>query len=135
MSRRLLPVVSLALGGALLLAACGEPGQQVSIAEGNYPVTVENCGAEVTFEKAPERLVLLKNASVTYLETLAVLDRAVARAGEYPSEYYDDDTLATLADIPLLTDRTDTSGHLQISKEAVLAEEPDLVFGNVDNLE
>ncbi|MDP9822668.1 ABC transporter substrate-binding protein [Nocardioides massiliensis] len=133
--RRLVPVVSFALGGALLLAACGEPGQQEVAAEGNYPVTVENCGAEVTFEQAPERLVLLKSASVTYLDALGVLDRAVARAGEYPPDYYDADTLATLVDIPLLTDRTDTSGHLQISKEAVLEQEPDLVFGSVDNLE
>lgn len=133
-ARRLVPLLSLAVGGAWLLAACGEPGQQQDAAEGNYPVTVENCGAEVTFDRAPERIVLLKSASVTYLDALGLLDRVVARAGEYPPDYYDADTLDALAEIDLLTDRTDASGHLQISKEAVLAQEPDLVFGHIDNL-
>lgn len=122
--------------GALVLAGCGEPGtQQVAApAEGSYPVTVENCGAEVSFEAAPERMILLKSASVPYLAALDVLDRVVARAGKYPAEYYDEDTLAALDAIPLLTDRTDTSGHLQISREVVIDQEPDLVLGHVDNL-
>jgi len=137
--RRLRRTLVTAVGttGLLVLAACGEAGTRAVPADagGAYPVTVENCGAEVTFDAAPERLVLLKSASVTYLARLGVLDRAVARAGQYPREYYDEETWATLEEVPLLTDRVDTSGHLQISREAVLAEEPDLVFGLVDNLD
>ncbi|MDP3969374.1 MAG: ABC transporter substrate-binding protein [Nocardioides sp.] len=123
--------------GALLLAGCGEPGtqQDAAPAEGAYPVTVENCGAEVTFDAAPERMVLLKSASVPYLAALDVLDQVVARAGQYPSEYYDEETLAALEEVPSLTERTDTSGHLQISREVVIGQEPDLVLGQVDNLE
>ncbi|MFI5842197.1 ABC transporter substrate-binding protein [Catenuloplanes sp. NPDC051500] len=88
----------------------------------------------MTFDKAPERVVLLKSAAVPYLRDLGVLNRVTARAGRYPAEYYDAATLAELAKIPLLTDKTDTSGHLQISKEVVISQQPDLVLGEVDNL-
>ncbi|MBJ7529099.1 MAG: ABC transporter substrate-binding protein [Nocardioides sp.] len=77
---------------------------------------------------------MLKSAAVPYLHDLGVLDRVVARAGLYPSEYYDEQTLAELDAIPELTSDTDTSGHLQISKEVVVAQRPDLVLGEVDNL-
>ncbi|MDN5570822.1 MAG: ABC transporter substrate-binding protein [Propionibacteriaceae bacterium] len=97
-------------------------------------VTVTNCGAEVSFAAVPERVVLLKSASVPFLAELGVLDHVVARAGVYPREYYDDATWAALEAIPVLTDQIDTSGHLQISREEVLAQRPDLVLGEVDNI-
>lgn len=103
-------------------------------AEG-YPVTVENCGDDVTFDRAPTNVVLLKSAAVPFLDDLGVLDRVGARAGEYPRDYYEDRTWAELDEIPALTGRTDASGHLQISKEVVIDEEPDLVLGEVDNLD
>jgi len=119
------------------LAACGGEATgpvPTSSSTGSYPVTVRNCGADVTFDRAPERLVLLKSSAVPFLHELGVMDRVTARAGAYPSEYYDDETLAELEDIPLLTDQMDSSGHLQISKEVVISQEPDLVLGQVDNL-
>lgn len=124
---------------AALLAGCGSdtddaPSAAGSAEAGAYPVTVENCGAEVTFTAQPERVVLLKSASVPFLRELGVLDRVTARAGQYPAGYYDDATLAELDEIPLLTDRTDSSGHLLISRETVIGQEPDLVIGEVDNL-
>ncbi|WP_305788703.1 ABC transporter substrate-binding protein [Symbioplanes lichenis] len=97
-------------------------------------MTVTNCGAEVTFEKAPQRIVMLKSAAVPYLHDLGVMDRVTARAGQYPKDYYDAATLAELDKVPLLTDKTDTRGHLQISKEVVISQQPDLVLGEVDNL-
>jgi iron complex transport system substrate-binding protein len=99
-----------------------------------YPMTLANCGADVTFDKAPERVVLLKSAAVPYLHSLGVMDRVTARAGQYPKAYYDAATQAEIDKIPLLTDKTDTSGHLQISKEVVISQQPDLVLGEVDNL-
>ncbi|XVV13983.1 ABC transporter substrate-binding protein [Actinoplanes sp. CA-131856] len=119
----------------LSLAGCGAAADDKEAASGgNYPLTVTNCGADVKFDKAPERTVLLKSAAVPYLHDLGVLDRVTARAGAYPKEYYDAATQAELDKIPLLTDKTDTSGHLQISKEVVISQQPDLVFGEVDNL-
>ncbi|NYE37443.1 iron complex transport system substrate-binding protein [Nocardioides cavernae] len=129
------------VAAALLLAggltACGAgsgDGEPTSTGTGSYPLTIENCGADVTFDAAPERLVLLKSSAVPYLHELGVMDRVTARAGAYPEEYYDDETLAELEDIPLLTDQMDSSGHLQISQEVVISQEPDLVLGQVDNL-
>lgn len=122
---------------ALMLAtttACGADAAGEEATADGFPVTIENCGAEVTFDAPPERVVMLKSSAVPYLHALGVMDQVVARAGEYPADYYDTETQAELDDIPLLTDEMDTSGHLQISKEVVIAEEPDLVLGEVDNL-
>ena len=129
-------VVPLAASLLLLLAGCGAAGSEDTQAEAGagYPLTVQNCGVDVTFDKAPERVVLLKSAAVPYLQSLGVLDRVTARAGQYPKEYYDAATLTALDQVPLLTEKTDTSGHLQISKEVVISQQPDLVLGEVDNL-
>lgn len=136
-----MPILPSRLVTTLLLAAgltaCGSAAddrEPTSAATGGYPVTIENCGADVTFDQAPERVVLLKSSSVPFLHALDVLDRVTARAGQYPTEYFDDETLAELDEIPLLTDELDSSGHLQISKEVVIGQEPDLVLGEVDNL-
>lgn len=120
----------LAVSLTLLLAGCGAAAAPTAASA----VTVSNCGVDVTFDRAPERVVLLKSAAVPYLHALGVMDRVVSRAGQYPKEYYDAATQAEIDRIPLLTDKTDTSGHLQISKEVVIAQTPDLVLGQVDNL-
>ncbi|WP_034646656.1 ABC transporter substrate-binding protein [Corynebacterium sputi] len=121
------------LGAAALLlglAACGDAADTAS----SDAVTVENCGQDVSFDAPPERVTLLKSASVPTLDRLGVLDRVTARAGVYPPEYYDASTLAQLDQIPLITDRLDDSGHLQISREEVTATAPDLVLGETDTV-
>ncbi|GLY33836.1 ABC transporter substrate-binding protein [Kineosporia sp. NBRC 101731] len=122
----------------ILLVGCGASSTTSSTraadASGNYPLTVGNCGDEVTFTAAPERVLLLKSASVPYLSALGVLSDVTARAGAYPADYYDEATQKALDEIPLLTDKTDTSGHLQISQEVVISQEPDLVLGEAQNL-
>ncbi|WP_104054727.1 MULTISPECIES: ABC transporter substrate-binding protein [unclassified Arthrobacter] len=131
-TRFLAAATALAVG----LAGCGtEVSDGAPATGGNYPVTVENCGMEVVFEQRPERGVLLRSAAVPYLHELGVLDDFItARAGAYPRGYYDDETWAELERIPMLSDELDTSGHLQISKEAVLAQEPQIVLGGAVNL-
>lgn len=124
----------------LALAGCGsdaadKPGQQAVQSDGAFPVTIENCGTKITFDKAPEKGVLLKSAAVPYLHEIGVLDKVVtARAGAYSRDYYDDKTWAELKGIPMLSDEIDSGGHLQISKEVVLAQQPQIVFGSADNL-
>ena len=113
---------------ALPLAACAEDSAtEASIA-------VENCGETVTFDAPPESVTLLKSASVPALDSLGVLDRVTAKAGQYPEEYYDDELNARLDEIPTLTDQLDAGGHLQISREAVVAANPDLVIGHTDTI-
>lgn len=134
-----LTVAGAALGAVLALSACGGTAQQSSSADtggqGGYPATVPSCGAEVSFEQAPERIVLLKSASVPALHELGVLDRAVAKAGAYPLESYDDETRAQLEQIPSLGGDVDASGHLSVSQEAVMAQDPDVVMGQAENLD
>ncbi|UUW87054.1 ABC transporter substrate-binding protein [Pimelobacter simplex] len=127
-----------ASASVLALSSCGlssDGGRSATGGSGGpYPLTIENCGADVTLDAAPEKVVLLKSAAVPYLAELGVLDKVTARAGEYPRDYYDDATFAALEKIPALTGKTDTSGHLLISKEVVIGKEPDLVLGEIDNL-
>jgi len=100
-----------------------------------YPVTVTNCGVEVVFESAPQRIALLNAAALPALDALDLLDRVVTRAGAFPSEYYAADVIATLDDIPSIGgDDIDASGHFQISQEAIIAAEPDLVMGLPDGI-
>lgn len=127
-----------ATAAVLVLTSCGLVQDHEDTAPepsgDGFPLTLENCGSEVRLDAAPERVVMLKSSAVPFLSELGVLDRVTARAGEYPSDYYDDRTWAALEEIPALTGKTDTSGHLQISKEVVIDQEPDLVLGEVDNL-
>ncbi|MDR7276516.1 ABC transporter substrate-binding protein [Catenuloplanes atrovinosus] len=124
------PLAAILTATLMLATACGAGGAPA----GPRAVTVSNCGVDVTFGATPRRVVLLKSAAVPYLHELGVMDRVTARAGVYPAEYYDPATLAELDRIPLLTDEMDTSGHLRISKETVIAQQPDLVLGEVENL-
>ncbi|WP_246021318.1 ABC transporter substrate-binding protein [Arthrobacter echini] len=132
-------VLSLALASTLSLALAGcssaaGPDEAATDESGEYPLTIMNCGKEVILAAPPERVVLLDSSPVTFLHLLDVMDRVVARAGTYPSEYYDADTQAEIDRIPLLTDKLDTSGHLQISQEVVMAQEPDLVLGTAEGM-
>lgn len=130
----------------LLAAGCGGdataggeatgPGSGASAAPGDtqYPITVENCGVEVEFEAPPQRVALMESAPVTILHGLGVLDSVVLRAGAFPEAYYDDEVNAAIADIESLGDELDTSGHLQISEEVIVNEQPELVLGLPDGI-
>ncbi|GAA3603300.1 ABC transporter substrate-binding protein [Marihabitans asiaticum] len=125
---------------ALTLAACGsgaDSSGEASTAsdDGHYPVTITSCGEEMTFESEPQDVVMLKSAWVPFLSPLGVLDHVTAKAGAYPEGYYDEETTAQVEQIEVLTDRVDSSGHLIISKEAVLEREPDLVLGHTEGLD
>lgn len=129
-------VVAASLVALTALSACGgsDGGGGAAAQPGAYPVTVANCGAQVTLQQAPHRVVMLKSAAVPFLNDLGVLDRVTARAGAFPPGYYDQATQAKVNKIPSLTDKVDSSGHLQISKETVISQRPDLVLGEVENL-
>jgi len=127
---------SAATVGVLVLALTGCAGAEASehapSASGSatsYPLTITNCGEEVVFETAPERVILLESAPVTILDGLGVLDRVVARAGTFPADYYEADLTERIAQIETLSDDLDASGHLAMSIEVVLAQDPDLALG------
>lgn len=121
----------------MLLSACSatdEPeAPQDEQAEG-FPLTIDNCGTEVTFDTPPERVMLLESAPVTILDGIGALDRVIARGGSFPPEYYDDELAEAIDDVPVLSEDLDASGHLMISQEEIVAQSPDLVLGLPDGV-
>jgi iron complex transport system substrate-binding protein len=101
---------------------------------GGFPLELANCEATLRFDAPPERIVLLESAPVTTLDGIGVLDRVVSRAGAFPPGYYDEDLAARIEEIPALSEDIDASGHLQISQELVIAQQPDIVFGLPDGV-
>jgi len=131
--RRLVPAL---LAGALLAttAGCADSGDPAAAevpAEGApstaaptttpsaYPLTLDNCGVEVTFDAPPERVVTIKSSATELLLALGVGDRIVGTGfpdGPAPAEYAD-----AAAALPVLSDRVPAA-------EVVLEAEPDLVY-------
>lgn len=121
----------------LLLAGCanesGETGSaeptgasdvgagSADVATG-YPVTVENCGREVTFDAAPEQVVSLWQAPTEMMLALGLGDRITAMAGNYAA--YPDDLAEEAGTIPEIG-----SAMAWPSREVLLSEAPDLVVG------
>jgi iron complex transport system substrate-binding protein len=127
----------LPLGAVLLLAGCGGGGAGDSVGGADaveddaasssaptgsgeaYPVTVDNCGFELTVDAAPQRVVTIKSSTTEMLLALGLGDRVVGAAfldGPFP-----DDLADAGADVPVLSDRAP-------GPEAVLTVEPDLVY-------
>ena len=124
------------VGAVGLTAACsagsgsdGTGGSDGGGAAEGFPLELANCEATLRFDAPPERIVLLESAPVTTLDGIGVLDRVVSRAGAFPPGYYEEDLAARIEAIPALSEDIDASGHLQISQEMVIAQEPDIVFG------
>lgn len=118
----------LAVGAALAtapLVGCGE-SEPVSqsprgpLGEGTttYPLKLDNCGIELTFDAPPQRVVSLDQGSTELLLSLGLADRIVGTAS------WTDPILESLADansgVPRLADNAPTY-------EIVLGAEPDFV--------
>ncbi|WP_407318360.1 putative F420-0 ABC transporter substrate-binding protein [Isoptericola halotolerans] len=87
-----------------------------------YPLTLDNCGTEVTFEAAPERVVTIKSSTAETLLALGFGDRVVGAAfldGEVP-DWLADAAAGTAVAEPVSDEVPGT--------EAVLELEPDLVY-------
>jgi iron complex transport system substrate-binding protein len=108
---------------ALTLASCSAAADDsVPAAESASPaaVTVDNCGFDLTVETAPSRIVTIKSTSTEMLLALGLGDRIIGEAfpdGDVPEQW-----ATAAADIPLISD-------FAPSQEAVLALEPDFVYG------
>ncbi|WP_213014521.1 ABC transporter substrate-binding protein [Aeromicrobium sp. CFBP 8757] len=121
----LLTVVALT---ASLLAACGSGSMTGTASEAtlagtegrtDYPLTItDNCGVDVTIEKAPERAVSVNQGSTEILLSLGLQDRMVGTATW--TDAVRPNLAAANAEVPRLGDDA-------VSYERVLKEEPDLV--------
>lgn len=120
-------VIGLTLAAVMTvgLAGCGaseavEPAASAAPGQGStdYPVTIENCGVEVTVDAAPQRVVSLDQNSTEILLSLGLEDRIVGTAS------WTDPVLDSLAeanaDVPRLADNAPTY-------EVALGADPDFV--------
>jgi iron complex transport system substrate-binding protein len=112
---------------ATLLAACGSGSSDrssdgtIAGTEGKttYPLTIkDNCGVDVTIDKAPERAVSVNQGSTEILLSLGLQDRMVGTATW--TDAVRPNLAKANASVPRLSDNT-------VSYERVLREEPDLV--------
>ena len=124
------PLLAAPFAAVLLLAGCASgstagpadsagAGDAADAAASGFPLTLDNCGTEVTFESAPERVVTIKSSTLELLLALGLEDRVIGSAfsdGPAPEEYAD-----AASGIEVLSDKVP-------SQEATLAAEPDLVF-------
>jgi iron complex transport system substrate-binding protein len=117
--------------GAAVLAGCGQDASPRSertseaTSEGatDYPLTLKNCGVDVTYEQAPQRAVTLNQSAAEILISLGVGDRVVGTG-------YEIDTVpAEIAQayeaIPLLSGSGEFVPH-----EKLLAAQPDFVYSS-----
>lgn len=147
MRRRMTSVTAVGAVGlavALALSSCGSGGSGGSDGAAgttgpggsggsggsgaHYPLTIENCGYEMTFDRAPEKVVVMQGASVGEAETLIELgleDRIMLSAQEYGA-----------SDIPGMAEKVSAlpddgltlNDAMDIPAEQILSRQPDLVL-------
>lgn len=136
--------MAIATSAALFVAGCGsddgkdaastpttEPAptsSTVTPAPTTYPLTIDNCGREVTFEAPPERVLILNGASVAEAESLIALgleDHVLANSQTYGISE-DPEMVDAVAALP--TGDLTLNDSYEVPREQVLALEPDLVI-------
>lgn len=91
-----------------------------ALAATTYPLTLQNCGVDVTVAKAPERVVTIKSTATELLLSLGLGDKIVGvgfQDGPLPN-----DLAAAGANLKVLADKLP-------AQEVVLETEPDFVYG------
>lgn len=104
------------------------PSVTATAAPTTYPLTIENCGRKLTFDKAPSRVVLLNGTSVAEVEsflTLGLQDRILANSQSYGVSD-DPSMVAKIKNVP--TAGLKLNDNFEVPREQVLALKPDLVI-------
>ncbi|MFJ4867042.1 ABC transporter substrate-binding protein [Streptomyces sp. NPDC088757] len=116
--RVLLPAAAL----VPLLAGCSAPAEQAPAAKAapGFPYTVTNCGVQSTFQAPPERVVTM-NQHVTEIMLALGLEKSLVGTA-----YLDD---AVLPAYEKAYDSVPVLAKEYPSKEALLAANPDFVYG------
>lgn len=128
------------LTAAVTLAACGgddnagsagssQPAaSSAPAARTTYPLTIQNCGRSITFDKAPRRVITYYQTTLETLLALGVQDRIIGRAK---------------LEEPALPDQAEAAGSIRElsksltapTKEILLTSRPDFVFARLPGTE
>lgn len=90
--------------------------------EGDFPITIENANRDLTFDKAPERVIGLYQQEAELFAALDLEDKLVGYS--IVSENTPEDLAEKLEEIPVLSE----NGYP--SKEIILEKDPDFVIGS-----
>lgn len=129
-----LAVVAVAAISAVALTGCAgaSPATTASTAAGSpgttaYPLTIDNCGHKVTFERAPQRVLILNGTSVGEAESFVLLglQHTVLANAQFYGVSDDPSMVASLKALP--TGGLKMNKNFDVPAEQVLAARPDLV--------
>lgn len=120
--KTLRPLVAPALAAIALITACGAEVQDSANAAGGRQITVTNCGAPLTIDGVPERVVTNDTGITEMMFALGLADRLVGYT-TYPGKERDIATSPWRADFERTTELGDA-----FTKEIVQAAAPDFVF-------
>jgi iron complex transport system substrate-binding protein len=118
-----------ALATALLLAGCGDSDDAASTAAAKsvYPLTIDNCGQEITLGQRPEAIFTSGTTPVNLLVGVGAADAIVGRSGEFGQDLVEGVGEA-VEDVPVATPDRPTA-------EVVIGSGADLLFSDPPNLE
>nr|WP_319515122.1 ABC transporter substrate-binding protein [uncultured Cohaesibacter sp.] len=116
----------LALGGLALLTIAS--GLITTAYADQFPLTIKNCGSEITIKAAPKRIVLVNNSVLGQLTALNAVDLLVGRTQDPVEGIYPEAAIEKFMKVPLLSKTITNTGGSVISLETILAQKPDLVL-------
>ncbi|MET1042929.1 MAG: putative F420-0 ABC transporter substrate-binding protein [Microbacteriaceae bacterium] len=122
MSRRPHALLSLAVVAVALTGCSASTAPASSPATSStpsVPVTIDNCGFELTVERPAERILTIKSSTTEMLLALGLGDRIIGTA--FPDGPVPDQWAVEAADIPVISD-------FAPAQEAVLDLEPDFIY-------
>ncbi|WEV30061.1 ABC transporter substrate-binding protein [Streptomyces sp. 71268] len=117
---------AVALTSVLLTTGCGSSGESgadaraTTAAPSGFPVTVDNCGMETTYDKPPSRVVTIHQHPAELMLALGLKDRMVGTA--FPDS-------AVLPELKKEYEAIPELAKKEPSFERILDAEPDFVYG------
>lgn len=135
--RRQLACAAATVAAGVTLAACGDDQAEKAPARSDapakaanttkYPVTIENCGRKLTFDKAPSRAYVGYHPIAELFISLGLADRAVGRAIFEKNPPILPEQAAAMNSIPVVSETS-----LPPPREKLLALRPDFLIAYAD---
>ncbi|EPR77514.1 ABC transporter (iron.B12.siderophore.hemin), periplasmic substrate-binding component [Leifsonia rubra CMS 76R] len=113
-------VVAIVLG-ASGCATQGDAATADPATGANYPLTITNCGNDLTIESEPASILTIGTSALSLLDAAGAADRIVARSGEFGAEL-PDGLSVDLAEVPILDPSDPTT-------EKIVGAQADVVVG------